>query len=416
MINRNDNYHSSEFNGSLHFEVNRIQSIKLSREKHYFTAIVILLNLSSAAYATANNQYFPYGVLGATLIAFARTPPSKFLFIPKNKLFFLFGIFVISLILSSLYHLEVSLFLTLGGMLCSFLLINYFRVCLNKQMLVHVLKVYTFIQLFLIVYSISKSGFSVIYFQGVFRNPNTMGLIASTGLLSLIPLLYLEKWKLFKKIIIVFLILFFLIVTIASSSRTSFIVSLMGLLLAPFLDGNLFSKQKIRFFIILIFLLGIFMQTDFFYDSIYYKFKFYAETGDVLNERGDVWEIAFVNPAIFGYGRNMALENHVGESIYISVLFQFGLICLASLLLVIILSIYSQLPKKKNLYQESRSTLICISLGFALHGFAASVFGASIYWLWIFGIGFSIYEISLVRRTYLKSLLTTVNSRKDLYL
>jgi len=164
---------------------------------------------------------------------------------------------------------------------------------------------------------------------------------------------------------------------------------------------------------ILIFLLGIFMQTDFFYDSIYYKFKFYAETGDVLNERGDVWEIALSNPAIFGYGRNMAVENHVGESIYIAVLFQFGLICLAFLLLVIFLSIYSQLPKKKNLFQESRSTLICISLGFALQGFAASVFGASIYWLWIFGIGFSIYEISLVRRTYLKSLFTNGNSRKE---
>ena len=79
---------TSEFIGSLQLEANRIQSIKLSREKHYFTAIVILLNLSSAAYATGNNQYFPYGVLGATLIAFARTPPSKFLFIPKNKLFF----------------------------------------------------------------------------------------------------------------------------------------------------------------------------------------------------------------------------------------------------------------------------------------------------------------------------------------
>ena len=87
MVIRNDDYYSSEFIGSLQLEANRIQSIKLSREKHYFTAIVILLNLSSAAYATGNNQYFPYGVLGATLIAFARTPPSKFLFIPKNKIF-----------------------------------------------------------------------------------------------------------------------------------------------------------------------------------------------------------------------------------------------------------------------------------------------------------------------------------------
>lgn len=401
---RSDNDNLTNFNVSKGLVSNTINGGEASKEKFYFTLIAILLNLSSAAYATGYTQYFPYGVLGATLIALIRTPFSKFLFIPRNKLFTFFGVFVISLILSALFHLESSLFLTLGGMLCSFGLINYFRVGLNKRTLIHVLKIYIFIQLFLIVLSIFNSGFSIVSFKGIFRNSNSMGLIASTGLLSMITLLYLKKYNFLKKVISFGLIFFFLIITIASSSRTSFIVSLMGILFAPFLSGNLFSKKKVVFFIILVLLLYIFMQTDFFYDAIFYKFKLYAEAGDNLNERGDVWEIALSNPTIFGYGRNMAVENHVGESIYIAVLFQFGLVSLGFLVLLIFLSVYSQLPRKKTIFQELRSTLIVITLGFALQGFTTSVFGASIYWLWIFGIGFSINEISLVRRLHVRSL------------
>ena len=47
------------------------------------------------------------------------------------------------------------------------------------------------------------------------------------------------------------------------------------------------------------------------------KFQKYADQGDVLNERNEVWDVAFKNINLFGNGRDAALENHLGESISI---------------------------------------------------------------------------------------------------
>ncbi|MCX6723122.1 MAG: hypothetical protein NT094_03575 [Candidatus Staskawiczbacteria bacterium] len=379
-------------------DINRENQIiwnnKYSREKPYFTWIVFLLNLSSATYVLGYNQYFFYGVIGATFIALIRTPFSKIINISKNKLFVIFLIFILSLLLSCLYHIEGSLFFTAGGMLCTLLLINYFRIFLDKKILIRILKLYILIQFFLLILSIFLSEFRLIAYQGIFKNPNSTGLVASTGLLSLIPLFHLTKNKLTTKLLAFFVGCFFLFIVISTSSRTSVFISTLGIIFAPFLKGSLLSRKSLTILGLMLISLLILSQTDFFSNAIIYKFLYYAERGNNLNNRSDLWAIAFENPAFFGFGRQSAIDNDIGESIYVAVLYQFGVLSLLLFLLTVFFSIYIQFKNKNALYND-RFCLIVVTLGFAIQGITSSAFGSSLYWLWIFGIGYSIYEVRL---------------------
>ena len=75
-------------------------------------------------------------------------------------------------------------------------------------------------------------------------------------------------------------------------------------------------------------------------------------------------------------------------------MFQFGLLSLFIFVLIIIFTILLQFPKKNTRLVIYRFSLLPISISFILEGLTTSVFGSSIYWLWIFGLGFSVYEIN----------------------
>ena len=265
------------------------------------------------------------------------------------------------------------------GMLCSYVLLNYFRITLVKPIVIHVLKLYILLQFLQILISIYYFGFTILSFTGFFRNSNSMGLVSLTSIASIVALLNIIGIQ--KQIKYIFLIIFFLITCIASSSRTASMISI-----------NFFSIKRFFYFLNILLALFLFSNTSFFKDSIIYKFEYYADQGDSLNERSDVWDIAFKNINLIGNGRELALDYHLGESIYVSLMFQFGLISLFIFILLLINSIIIQFPYLKGSNSLIRFSFLPITLAFVLEGFTTSVFGSSIYWLWIFGLGYCILE------------------------
>lgn len=376
----------------ISFDISEKENYLYKKHKKYYTLIVLFLNFSSTAYATAYNYLFPLGVMLATIVSLIAIPKLNHNKLSKNILSIFFILFILSLFLSTLFHFEISLFLTFFGMTCSFLLFNYFRTSLTKDLLIHVLVLYIFIHFLLIMISILLNGFQLLSFTGIFRNSNSMGLVSLTAIACIISLLNIIGIKSNK--IYIILIILFLITCVASSSRTASLISLIIIFISPFLNGIYFSKKTVFSLFLSLSAIIIILNTSFFSESIIMKFQKYADQGDVLNERNEVWDVAFKNINLFGNGRDAALENHLGESIFISLMFQFGLLSLFIFVLLIIFTILLQFPKKNTRLVIYRFSLLPISISFILEGLTTSVFGSSIYWLWIFGLGFSIYEIN----------------------
>jgi hypothetical protein len=342
--------------------------------------IIILLNISGLFYALGLNEYFTYPVIIAALLSVINTPIRRVISVPKNTPRAVFFLFLISLSLSVLYHLEGELLIQSFGIVLSYIIISFFRFALDLKKIIIILLISLFFHLTILIYSLIYSEFSLIAYTGVFRNPNSTGLFAATALMILLSLDNLGGYINRSKI---FVGLFLIAIIIASSSRSSVIGSFFGIIAWMFAGKNILSYKVIRR-ILFLFLFSFFIiNTPFFNDAISAKMYYYAGQSDILNNRQEIWDIALNDMSFFGSGRSLAVINGVGESIYISLLYQFGVPSVALFILAVLFSIlYPFFAFDKSIINIHYALLPIVIL-FASVGFTSSIFGYSVYFLWL---------------------------------
>jgi O-Antigen ligase len=218
----------------------------------------------------------------------------------------------------------------------------------------------------LILIPIFIYGFNSNPYRGIFYNPNSLGTIVATlfAVFFSVFLYNMEKFiagekknliktTLFGQLLFTFF-MFYLV--IMSGSRTSFIttviIMLVGLL---FLTIRLIKENKLLslmvrgtifsiFGSIVIFLLVKFTSFyEYLYFNIIYKFERKANSGDMLDHRGDVWSKTINEAGFFGHGEKF-FANTIGlgaHNTFISILGEYGwvfLILFMFLLLFIFIS------------------------------------------------------------------------------
>jgi hypothetical protein len=354
--------------------------------------IVLLLNTSALAYALGVTRYFPYPVTLATVIALLKTPPRSLVRYPTHPLFVFFVLFTLGLLFSCLYQLEMALLVTAMGIITSLIVLIYLRAVMTKPLMIRILELTLAYHIVVLAISLSRSPFAFVAYQGIFRNPNVIGCYAGTALMVILALTRLKRYKLTLRIGLGMVALLCAVVIIVSSSRTAVLAAPLGVLVWMVTGTSLWRLRTwLRVAAVsLVFL--VVASTQFFYTAVLYKFVMYAESGDILNHRGEIWRLATGDITLFGHGRAATVEAGVGESIYIAVLHEFGAVSLALFLIVVALSIISPLTVWRRNNEASARFLLPIILFFVIQGITGSIFGLSVYFLWIVSIAYALSD------------------------
>lgn len=360
--------------------------------------IVLLLNTGGTFYVLRGMpEYFIYPVILASLIALIKTPVRGFLFYPKKIILGFFFLFAASLLLSSTYHLELALLITAFGIVSSLVILNYFRYVMSRELIIKSLEISLVFHVIILLICVAFSDFTLFVYYGIFRNPNATGLFAATALMILISVTRFVRYGKKTRILLALIGLFLTVIVIISSSRSALIGSLIGLIVWIVSKNSIFHFQtwiKLGLFAIILFFIA---SSQLFYDAVIWKFLHYYETGNILNDREAIWSIVTEDMRLFGHGRLAAIEEGVGESIYVAVLHQFGIISVILFVALIGLSIISPVLMKRNHKTVSSMSLLPIILLFALQGMTASIFGCTIYFLWLIAIAYIVSEPAYAR-------------------
>lgn len=242
----------------------------------------------------------------------------------------------------------------------SFIIVPMFKININKAVLYSIL--YSHIPILLFPFVIN--GIDTTPYRGIFYNPNSLGTIAATIFATLISLILglIEKkivnneikYYNIKLIILIISILMTLYLVIISTSRTSFIASVLctiiGLLYVIislvrkdklkqlFIKGSVItSASAIATFLVIKFT-NIYAIL---HHNIINKFNIRSSQSGILSGRNVVWENTISNSGIFGKGNYFFRDLGIGaHNTFISILGQYGWISLIIYTLFLLICLY----------------------------------------------------------------------------
>lgn len=278
----------------------------------------------------------------------------------------------ISALLNSEFQILLSFFALFALYFVGFVVLPSFKMFNNKIIYRAIFYSHTPIILAPILFY----GFNSNPYRGIFYNPNAFGTVLATlyGAFFSVFLYNMEKYisgekrkliktKLFGQLL---LALFMIYLVILSSSRTSAItvvvISMVGMF---FLIVKLIKERKIGMVIFrggLISILGtivvyfLFKFTSFYeylYLNIIYKFERKIRSGDVLDQRGEVWKSTVDGATVFGNGKEF-FTDRIGlgaHNTFVGILGEYGwisLILFLFLLLFIFIKSYKYATRNKN--------------------------------------------------------------------
>ena len=249
------------------------------------------------------------------------------------------------------------------------------------------------LQLFSLLIGFSFLPVSYVSYYGIFRNPNTFGLVAAVALSIYISLQLLSFFNFnlysvsIKSLFTIILLFLFVIISSSRAALFSSFISISLYILFSFIFAKGIIQKSVIFS--LSFFGSIFLfSSKFFYQAILYKHFFYVDSSNILNHREKIWSIALDNIMLFGHGRSAALINDVGESIYIAILHQYGILGFCTFSFIILYSFLLPLIYPFKLGDYSSLSLLPMILVFPIIGFTSSIFGTSAFFLWSFCLAF----------------------------
>lgn len=210
----------------------------------------------------------------------------------------------------------------------SFIILPNLKININKSLVCTVL----IVQIPTVLIPLIINGIETKPYQGIFYNPNSFGMITATTfavlfscfLVKLENLIrdYKENYYKTKIFIWVLLLLFIFYLIIISSSRTSFISSIIcmvvGLLYLTVysIKNRSFPRLVIKgsFFAIIMAIptVLIFKFSPLYKDlkeDILNKFNLQTTNGDMLSNRGEIWKRTINDAGFFGKGNNYFADN-----------------------------------------------------------------------------------------------------------
>ena len=364
-----------------------------SKHRLNILAITFSFYLSGLFYALGLNQYFSYPLIFASALSAANTFFMRSSFISSKPLFLLFLSVTLSLSVSSIYHSETELIVVALGFMSLIPIVNYLRLTITPSSFLLSLLAFFLLHCATLFISIIYSPFSLWGYFGIFRNPNTTGLFAASALMSFISL-FISKLENLKNTKFLFLsqlvILLLIFIVVISSSRTSLIASFVGLLFYYlfYLSFNSYRFRNIFLILPSVIIFFVFIQSPLYQIAITDKFNYYFQHSDMLNGRDYIWRIALDNISFFGHGRLSTIADQVGESIYISILHQFGLLALLLLSICLLVSFFLPFYYYLRFRDSSLLPFFPIVFIFPFIGLTSSIFGMSPFFLWIMGISY----------------------------
>lgn len=220
--------------------------------------------------------------------------------------------------------------------------------------------------LLILISLITSNGINEVPYKGIFYNTNSFGTIAATIFVILLSrfLIYIEtlirgdkssKNKSLNFFINCILLILFFYLIIISGSRTSFLASVICLVIGfMYLLIYLFKFRKIEKLIIrggiLLFVSSIFLMLiikfttidEAILNNIIFKFKLRAsESGGLLSARDRIWAKALEDATIFGNGKDYFTELGIGaHNTFISILGQYGWLVLLCFIIFLIMVFY----------------------------------------------------------------------------
>lgn len=330
--------------------------------KKLFWIIAFILFLSSGLYMTD----FFNNVALLTLLATSTGLTFYFILLREKKfkinvlLLALMTLIFVSITISSLLNSDISLFYQALVIYMGYLSLGimFNRMYKNESLQV-TYKLILITQLPLVLTFVIGFDFPL---QGIFYNPNAMGLTSATVYVVVLACLlanmednlvkngnFLNATNLLNIILCAFLFL----ITIGSSSRTSTvaitIITVFSILLLVF-KGLLSRKYKSTFkaifasILIPAVLISVYNfppVNDYLYYNILYKFEVKADSNNMLSTRDIVWEQTVNEATLFGNGR-LYFDEQVGiqaHNTFISFLGQYGWLTLTLFVLFLLVSL-----------------------------------------------------------------------------
>lgn len=302
-----------------------------------------------------------------------------------------------SIINSDIRLLQGSLLLFLLYYVSFVVLSSVSFVNVNKIIYKTILIIYTFI----VLVPLLLNGVQSIPYQGIFYNPNSLGII-SASLFAVVFSVFLynveahidkvstNKKSLYIKLSINIIILFTLFyLVILSGSRTSFITCIVILLISSgHLLFYLIKEKKIVSFFVRGFLLllpntlvlGLIVKvtsiTEFLNITIIDKFQRKSGSGDVLDNRGEVWIQTIKEAGLFGNGGDYFNTSFLigSHNTFINVLGRYGWIPLIFyVILILILFYYSIRYTLTDVKDEYKYMPLATCIGFFTLSIAENV-------------------------------------------
>jgi hypothetical protein len=345
---------------------------------------MLLVNLAGFFYARGLTSYFAYPVSIAAIIAIAKTPVRGWIVTSTRSVWVLLIVFTASLLAACVYHIEPALWVTAFGMVTSLLIANYLRSVLDPETLIAALEVTLAFHLVLFAISLATTPFRLFEYRGIFRNPNSLGVCAVTAVVTILALLRLKRYSTRARAGLIVALFACLLLTVMSSSRTSVGVAALALLSWALLGRPVLHARTWLIWLSIAVLVIVVVRSQFFYSAVLVKTLIYAKRGDVLNGRLDVWAPA-LDVRWLGHGRAAALETGIAESIFVAVLYEFGVLSVAALVALVIASLVTPLTRQ---LRRATLPLFPIVMCFALQGLSGSMFGYSTYFLWLLSIAY----------------------------
>lgn len=358
----------------------------------YFCILGILL--SSSLFLTEElNGIGNYLIVGfiSLLCCTAFLFKNKQFYIKKNIVIILY-IFVFVNIIGQIFHPEANLVFNTVAIILLYCgtQFAFANIKANKNKVLY--KILFYSQLSLIFLSFITHGLSFESYQGIFGNPNSYGIVATTLFVCYLAnyaesiSFYFEKGKITKNFILKTSIAFLLFITVALSQSTNSliacIISFSVIIFAILIKMTYFKKLftfiyrliKLVFLsFLVIYPLSLLTKVDnLLLESILFKFRIKAAQGDILNSRGDIWSSVINDAKLFGYGSDY-LGNIIkmdAHNTFIKILSENGLLSLMAF--GVILFIFLTNSIKHVIYSEEEMkflpllltvVFICLSMG-----------------------------------------------------
>ena len=312
--------------------------MKRKRDKYIYLFIAIYF-LSGTFYVTNDFKSLQIPMLiGSIMITIILSPVTSKIHYKKKAIDISYLLFTLSSFISSFYNQSIHGIVSSAGTLALWYFSSNTIENLEKKGKSIWSKTYEVILipfLLLILYSLTRYGFRIERYRGVFYTSNSTGGCAATAI-ALICCFYLSdvtkkniigilKYKYYIPFLICSILL------LSSTSRTSIIATIIIIILTGFI--YLYYSQKTRKELFRIFIMGIIIVVLFsliyYYtdiksmiNSVIVKAKIRNAQEDALAGRTDRWQMIIERARFLGNGDDRSVSSH---NTFLGLLDQFGI-------------------------------------------------------------------------------------------